>query len=1148
MSLQFVFGNAGSGKSTYLYKKILGEAAEHPEKNYLVLVPEQFTMQTQRELVRLQDAHAIMNVDVLSFARLAYRVFDELGRQNLKVLEETGKNLVLRKIAEEKRGQLPVLGGNLNKMGYISEVKSVLSELTQYNVSPEKLDAFLETEAVGETLRLKMQDISVMYHGFSEYLEGKYITSEEVLSLLCEVAEDSAILRNSQIVFDEFTGFTPIQNQLLLKLLSLSEKITVALTMDTKEDFYHCRGPQELFSMSKKAVETLMRMAGELHVAVEEPVLLTDGKKLRYRNAPSLYFMEQNLFRPYYKKWKEEQDEIEITCLKNPREELEYTAREITRLVREKHYRYRDIAVVTGDVSLYDNYVEEILGSYGIPYFVDQTRAILFHPFIEFIRAVLEVVESDFSYESVFRFLRSGLCEGSEAESGDGWNLTEDEIDLLENYVLARGIRGRSRWKETWTFVYSDRERDNLVQMNAVREKISGMFEPLFEVFRGKHTVKEQTVALYGLIVSLNVEQKLMRRETTLEEAGELVKAREYAQIYKIVMDLLDKVVDFLGDEMLSIREYADILDAGFEAARVGVIPPGNDKVTIGDIERTRLNHIRILFFLGVNDGVIPKSANNGGIISEFEREKMAEYDLQLAPGARERVFIQKFYLYLCMTKPSDHLYLTYARVNAQGKALRRSYLIGTILKMFPGKTIEEVEETHSIDCVMTPESSLSFFLEGLQENRTDGESEETKLWNALARWYLEDPVHRDKVENLLAAYYKVPEDEPIGRAVARALYGTVLENSVTRLERFAACAFAHYLNYGLHLKERDILQFASVDMGNIYHDALEHFAKRIEASDYTWFDIPEEVQAEWIEQSMDEAIEGCKNTGAFENVRNRYLLGRMRNTIRRTVWALTTQIQKGRFVPKDFEVSFSRVNNLDAVRFTLSEEEKMNLIGRIDRIDTYETKEKVYVKIIDYKSGNTSFSLLNLYYGLQLQLVVYLNAAMELESKEHPEKKIEPAGIFYYHIKNPIVDGLGNETEAEIRKGVLEQLKLNGLVNEDPEVYESMDTDFAGNSAVIPVGKKTDGSLKATSKVASTYDFKVMSDYVNTKIAQMGKRIFAGEIAMNPYQLDGRSGCDYCPYHTVCGFDARMPGYSYRKLELFDRAEDILEKMKGTE
>lgn len=304
MSLQFVFGNAGSGKSTYLYKKILGEAAEHPEKNYLVLVPEQFTMQTQRELVRLQDAHAIMNVDVLSFARLAYRVFDELGRQNLKVLEETGKNLVLRKIAEEKRGQLPVLGGNLNKMGYISEVKSVLSELTQYNVSPEKLDAFLETEAVGETLRLKMQDISVMYHGFSEYLEGKYITSEEVLSLLCEVAEDSAILRNSQIVFDEFTGFTPIQNQLLLKLLSLSEKITVALTMDTKEDFYHCRGPQELFSMSKKAVETLMRMAVELHVAVEEPVLLTDGKKLRYRNAPSLYFMEQNLFRPYYKKWK----------------------------------------------------------------------------------------------------------------------------------------------------------------------------------------------------------------------------------------------------------------------------------------------------------------------------------------------------------------------------------------------------------------------------------------------------------------------------------------------------------------------------------------------------------------------------------------------------------------------------------------------------------------------------------------------------------------------------------------------------------------------------------------------------------------------------------------------------------------------------
>ena len=1134
MSLQFIFGNSGSGKSTYLYENVLKEAAEHPEKTYLVIVPEQFTMQTQRELVRLEKSHAIMNVDVLSFARLAYRVFDELGKQNLRVLEDTGKNLVLRKLAGEQKKNLSVLGGNLNRMGYISEVKSLISELTQYNVSPEKLDEFLETGEIGETLRLKMQDISVMYHSFCEYLEGQYITAEEVLSLLCDVAEDSGIIRDSVIVFDEFTGFTPIQNQLLRKLLVLSERVIVSVTMDTGEDFYHCRGEQELFAMSKKTVEVLMKMAAELHVPVEEPIVLADGKNNRYRHAPSLYFMEQNLFRPYYHKWRQTKDELRIVSLKNPREELQFAAREITKLVRTKHYCYKDIAVVTGDVSLYENYVDEIFGAYDIPYFIDQTRAILFHPFIEFIRAALEVVELDFSYESVFRFLRCGLTD-----------ITESEIDLLENYVLSKGIRGKKKWQQPWTFVSENIGKEDFMEMNEVREQIYDFFAPLAEAFSEKKTVREQTYLLYELIEKLKIEQKLKQKEQEFEQLGDQVKAKEYAQIYKIVMDLFDKVVDFLGEEVLPVKEYSDILDAGFEAAKVGVIPPGNDKVTIGDIERTRLNHIKILFFIGVNDGVVPKAGNTGGIISQFEREKMAASHLELAPGAREKVFIQRFYLYLNVTKPSDFLYVTFSKVNADGKTLRRSYFVGTLLKIFPEKIVEDIEETTSADCIMTPKSSMAFFLEGLHAEEDAAEPAEQELWNALASFYLADPEWEQEAEKLLKTAYEVHSDEPISHAVTQALYGTVLENSVTRLERFAACAYAHYLSYGLRLKERQLLEFANVDMGNIYHDALEHFSKRVEASEYTWFDLPEEVWDNFIEASMDEAIAGCKNTGAFENVRNRYLTGRMRETIKQTVWALTTQIRKGKFVPSDFEVSFSRADQLDAVRFQLSDEEKMNLIGRIDRVDTYETEDKVYVKIIDYKSGNTSFSLVNLYHGLQLQLVIYMNAALELEEKRHPGKKAEPAGIFYYHIQNPMVDGIGDETEAEIRKGLLEQLKLNGLVNDNPDIYGAMDTDFAGDSAVIPIGKKTDGSLKATSKVASTHDFTVMSEYVQEKIKETGRKIFAGDISMQPYALDGKSGCDYCPYHTVCGFDARMPGYSYHKLEKFDSADKVLEKMK---
>ena len=1181
MSLQFIFGNSGSGKSDFLYDSVLKQAKENKVQQFLIIVPEQFTMQTQRELVERQKQHAIMNVDVLSFARLAYRVFDDLGKQNVVVLEETGKNLVLRKVAEQKKAELNVLGANMNKMGYVGEVKSLISELMQYNIRPDALAEFLEKEPLGEGLRLKMQDVLTMYQGFTEYLKGRYITAEEVLELLYDVAEESKLLCGSVIVLDEFTGFTPIQNRLMEKLLVLAKKVSVSVTMDVREDFYQCRGVHELFAMSKKTVASLLKVAELCKVPVEEPIVLPTGEKRRYAGAPDLYFMEQNLFRPGAGSYRykvsekamksnenhekltdsqlEETPDIRITSLKNPREELKFAAREIVRLTREQGYRYRDIAVVTGDVQQYGNYVPEIFEQYHIPYFIDQTKNILFHPFIECIRAILEMIEYDFSYESVFRFLRCGLAEKIipqgklstmelelDGETGEKsaqckeqtiHRLTEQEIDRLENYVLARGIRGASRWSKPWTFVMPDGTLEDMERLNEIREAVYENFKPLLMAFRGKeNTVSTQTFELYSLIRRLDMEQLLKERGEFFEKNGNQARAKEYDQIYKIVMDLLDKVTSLLGDETMTIREYSDILDAGFEAAKVGIIPPENDTVTVGDIERTRLNHIKILFFVGVNDGVVPKAGNQGGIISQFEREKMAEYHLELAPGAREKVFIQKFYLYLNMTKPSERLYVTFCRVNSDGKALRRSYLIGTLLKLFPQLVVEEPSEEETLEGVLTAESALPFLMEGLNKPVEDEEA-----WTALLAWYLSDEGDREKALQLFDAAFGVHQDDAISKAVTKALYGNTLDNSVTRLEQFAACAFAHYLSYGLRLRERELQQFASVDMGNIYHDVLERFAKGIEMSEYTWFDIPQEAQDALLSQSMEDAIAGSGIGDVFEDARNSYLLKRMETTAKRTIWALMLQVRKGKFVPSGFEVSFSRAERLDAVQFQLGEDEKMRLRGRIDRIDTYETDDKVYVKIIDYKSGNTSFSLLNFYYGLQLQLVVYMNVALELTKKIYKGKDTEPAGIFYYHITDPMVDSDGGESEEEIRRSILEQLKVGGLVNEDPEIYGAMDTDFTGTSSVIPVALKADGSLKAASKTASAYEFGLMSDYVRKKIEHVGKEIFAGNVSVKPYLLGDRSGCDYCPYHTICGFDVRMPGFSYQQFEKFDSSEEIL-------
>jgi ATP-dependent helicase/nuclease subunit B len=554
----------------------------------------------------------------------------------------------------------------------------------------------------------------------------------------------------------------------------------------------------------------------------------------------------------------------------------------------------------------------------------------------------------------------------------------------------------------------------------------------------------------------------------------------------------------------------------------------------VGDIERTRLNHIRILFFAGVNDGIVPNNSGGGGIISQFERERLAEHDMTLAPGMRERVFIQKFYLYISMTKPSDGLYISYSKTSADGKALRPSYLISVVNSMYEKLEVKEVVP----DDIITPENGLDLLLSGFRGAHSDE-------WNTLASWYLGNDDYRKRFMRLLDAAYHRHTDEPIGRAVTRALYGTELYNSVTRLEHFASCAFAHYLSYGLRLRERELYQFASVDMGNIYHDALCNFSNKVQNSEYTWHSIPEDIERQWVEESMEEAILADENAGVFEEARNIYLLGRMKDTMRKTVWALIKQIKKGNFTPSGFEVSFGRAKDLKAIEFGLGDGEKMRLNGRIDRVDTYETDDKVYVRIIDYKSGNTTFSLVNLYYGLQLQLVVYMNAAVELTRQSHPGKAVEPAGLFYYHIKDPIVDVIGGESETQIEEAVFKELKLNGLVSDNPGVYRAMDAEFSGTSDVIPVGEKNDGSLKAASSVASAEDFATIAGYVNEVIADAGRQIMAGNIAMEPYMMGDRTGCDYCPYHTVCGFDARMDGYAYRKLASLQDPEELMALMR---
>lgn len=1141
MSLRFYFGPSGSGKSHRIYEEIMQRAAQEPGRNFLIIVPDQFTMQTQKDLVMRSDRGGILNIDVLSFGRLSHRILEEVGTKEMPVLDDTGKSLVLQKIAADLKEQLPAMGSLLHKQGYIHEVKSAISEFMQYGISTQDMDKLIASAEKRGALAMKLRDLKTLYRGFQDYIRDHFITTEETLDVLRRSLVKSKILPDSVVVFDGFTGFTPIQNRLIQELMRVCEETIVTVTIGEEEDPYQMDGEQKLFHLSKKTVADLVKLAAEAEVTRGEDVFVKGGPN-RFTEAPALCYLEQNLFRYQYEPYTEKQCEIRMFEALSPREEVHQTALYIRKLIREEGLTYRDIAVVIGDLEGYASYVETEFGQLEIPCFLDRTRGIVLNPMIEYIKSALQLYIRDFSYDTVFHFLRSGMAD-----------ISREEIDELENYVIRTGARGYRTYSRLFTRRTeemqqgsgqedTERAEETMERLNRIRQQFADTVEILHMAPRAK--AGEYVDHLYDFLEQNQVQQKLLNYQQQFEQEGDLAKAREYAQIYRLVMDLLDQIYELLGEEEISLQEFADILEAGFGEITVGTIPQNVDRIVVGDMERTRLKQVKVLFFLGVNDGNIPKNASKGGIISDMDREFLIESGTEMAPSPRQQMYIQRLYLYLNMTKPSERLYLSYAKVNSDGKGIRPSYLIDTVRKLFPQLAVEYPQNRSRLEQIEGRQEGARYLAKELREY-ADGtlREEERQDFYLMYRAYEADPEGRDR---LTAAAFRRYKESGLSRIVARALYGRQLENSVSRLETYAACACRHFLQYGLSLQEREEFGFEVSDMGNVYHAVLENFAGKLAESGRTWWDFDENFATQAIKEAVEGYAATYGETVLYSSARNEYAITRMSRILTRTVLTLQQHLKQGSFQPDDYELSFRFAEDLDSIHVDLSEEEKMHLQGRIDRIDVSEDAEHVYVKVIDYKSGNKKFDLAALYYGLQLQLVVYMNAAMELESRKHPDKEIVPAALLYYYIDDPTIETPVELTQEQINEEILTKLRMNGVVNSDPAVVERLDRFLQDKSKVIPVEKKKDGSFSARSGILSREELHVVSAYVDTKIRQIGREILDGKIAANPYEKGNEEACTYCAYKKVCGFDGSIPGYEKRQLEDLDK-QTLMQRMQET-
>lgn len=1080
MPIQLVLGGSGAGKSTVVIEDVIKKSIENPQRNYIVIVPEQYTMSTQRKLVEAHPRKGILNIDVVSFERLAFKIFGEVGGENRPVLDDTGKNLILRKILEESRKDLKYYGANINRVGFVSELKSVISELLQYDHSPQEILEIADKIENNTLLNAKMKDIGIVYDRFRQYLHDNYITSEEILDVLCGLVPKSSVIKKSELVFDGFTGFTPIQYKLIKILAENAGHITVTVTIDTREKYNVLDGMDNIFFMSKETISKLHMINDELFKD-EQPLqdIFIEGPSKRFKSE-QLSFIEQNIFRGRYSRYvcdktKEGADNIQIYNAKTCKEEMQYAASEIIRLTRNEGYMYKDIAVVSGDMSVYGVMAGNILKQNDIPVFVDAKKPVTDNPLVEIIRSVLDVILKNYTYDSIFRYLRSGLTD-----------ISRQDTDILENYCLATGIHGRTAWNKTWTRKGRAKNGFRLEELDGLRQKITEPLSELEPVMRDKtSTVRDKVTALYEFICRLDCYDRLMSL------AKENDSESEYEQIYQKTIELFDKMVELMGDQVVELSEFNRIIDSGFQEIKVGLIPPSSDCVMVGDIERTRLDNVRVLFFLGINEGIIPKKSDNRGVLSEADRDCLDKMDVALSPDVRRKAFVQRFYLYLVLTKPSDRLYISYASKSTDGSGLLPSYLIRTIRQMIPDVAVTERDDViNQFGYIKIPKADLVY-----EENQ-----------------FMED----------------------LGEIMALQLYGDVLYGSVSTFEGFTGCMFSYFLKTGMGIEERDEYSFEAVDFGTIMHSVIERICRRVKNEKRSLGSLTDEERKKAVNETIEAVSKDYADDILFDNSRNEFLIKRMSELADKTLWALGKHMDAGIFAPDEFEFPFE----LEKEQIAVGENKaRMVIKGKIDRIDICEDDDNVYVRIVDYKSGKSQFDLLKTYYGIKMQLVTYLNAAMKIEKKRHPDKHIIPAGIYYYNMSNPILDAVPEECE-DLDDMVLEQLRLAGATNSNTDVIKMMDGTDNGKSLVIPVEFNKDGSVKKSSRVYNTDQLNMLSDYMELKIKDTGRKILSGNVSVNPYSFGGMTACDYCPYSVVCGFTDTLGG-GYRYLKKFE--DDVL-------
>nr|WP_279326011.1 helicase-exonuclease AddAB subunit AddB [Bacillus sp. FJAT-47783] len=1155
VSVRFLIGRSGTGKTALCLREIKGQLTEEPLKGpaIMYIVPDQMTFAMEYELVKAPELNGMVRAQVLSFSRLAWRVLQETGGISRKHLSSTGVHMMLRKIIDKKKHEFKVFVKASDKTGFIDHVEQMITEFKRYMVSPEELEGRYQSLLANDlshekALADKLHDMLLLYRELEKELANKYIDSEDYLKLLAEKIIESDYVKGAEIYIDGFHSFTPQEYEVIDSLMKTAQNITIAITADKP---FHEHLPHELhlFHMTGMTYHKLAELARLNGHDIDE-VTLTE--MVRFQEEPSLIHLE-NYYESRPTKAYDEKPALTIAQAVNKRAEVEGIAREMKRLVRDEGARYRDMAVLIRDMNRYHDLIEQVFKDFEIPFFIDEKRSMLYHPLIEFIRSSFEVITGNWRYEAVFRCVKTELLYPQDVSK----QKMREQMDVLENYCLSYGIQG-SKWtaNERWTYrryysleddyVKTDEEREMEELINDLREVIVPPIETLRKRLKRAKTGRKMAEALYLYLEELNVPEKLEVLSQEAEKEGRLIEAREHGQVWNAVMDLLDEFVEMMGDASISVSLFVDVLDAGMESMKFALVPPAIDQVLVASLDRSRFYGLKTTFLIGVNDGVLPAKPNDDGVLSDEDREQLFHSGLELAPTARRQLLDENFLIYLALTSAQNHLYVSYPLADEEGKALLPSVIIRRLNDLFPQvkETVfvnepETMDEEEQLSFLVSPNVTLSLLTTQLQNWKKQYPIHD--VWWEVYNFFMTNSKWKQHAIKVISSLFYKNEEKTLDKKVSRKLYGEHIQGSVSRMELFRRCPFSHFASHGLKLKERETFRLNAPDIGQLFHAALKQMSDRLKQLQLDWRDLTKNQCEKLSFDAVEQLAPKLQREILLSSNRHHYLKRKLQKIMTRASSILSDHARMSGFAPVEIELGFGKSQQLPPFRFTLQNGCTMEVIGRIDRVDKAESSQGTLLRIIDFKSSDKVLDLTEVYYGLALQMLTYLDIVIS-HSQEWLGVKATPAGVLYFHIHDPFIQTSGQVTDDVIEEEIFKSFKMNGLLLGEEEAVKLMDRTLEhGRSNIVAAGIKKTGGFYSYSSIASEQEFDVLRHHIRKEFIRIGSEITDGTVSISPYKLKDKKPCTYCSFKTICQFDESLEKNEYRTLKNM-KAQEVLE------